>query len=89
VVTYDCPAGASCPITLGAGEGGDIDAAHIAAHGQLLDDAADALDDVNNSLKVRYDNYDTKSLAKIQTLETTATEGILFKVLGEQKNPGQ
>jgi hypothetical protein len=88
VVTYDCPDGSNCPITLGAA-GGDIDGAHIAAHEELLDSVTAARTAINNSLKVQYDNYDTKAVAKLKSLESTAPEGIVIKVIGKQKTPAQ
>ena len=88
VVSYDCPAGASCPITLGA-EGGDIDGAHMAAHAALLAEVDSALNAVNNSLKCQYDAYDTKAVAALKDLEVSEPEGILFKVIGNQVAPVQ
>jgi hypothetical protein len=85
-VTYDCPAGSMCPITLGA-EGGDIDAAHIAAHAAILAEVDLALEAVNNSLKCQYDRYDTQTIATLKSLEDSVPEGILIKVVGKQVVP--
>jgi hypothetical protein len=86
LVSYECQAGAACPITVGAG-GGDIDAAHLAAHAALLNQVETALNAVNNSLKRQYDAYDTMSVVKIKSLESSAPEGILIKVTGHQVAP--
>jgi len=85
-VTYECLAGDMCPITLGA-EGGDIDAAHIAAHADILVEVDFALEAVNNSLKCQYDRYDTQAITTLKGLEDSVPEGILIKVVGKQVAP--
>lgn len=88
LVSYNCPRGDSCPYTLGA-PGGDIDAAHMAEHARLLLEVDYALDAINNSLKCRYDAYDTRAISTMSELQTSAPEGILIKVVGNQIAPGQ
>lgn len=86
-VSYDCGED-PCPITEGA-EGGDIDAAHLNVYNGLRAAVNTAQNEINNSLKVQYDNYDNKALTAIGNLQPGSAENILIKVVGQQVAPGQ
>ncbi|MDD2211544.1 MAG: hypothetical protein PHV56_00955, partial [Clostridia bacterium] len=82
-VSYSC--GETCPISQGAG--GEIDAAHQAAHAALVAEADQALAAVNSSLKCQYDAYDTKAVAFLKSLADSEQPGVLIKVVGSQAAP--
>lgn len=80
IVSYECIE--SCSY-------GDSDAAHDDAYQALRDDVDDAEDAIDNSWKVKYDNYDTKALSALSSLDESSPQSILIKVTGDQVAPEQ
>ncbi|NLO20745.1 MAG: hypothetical protein GX119_01925 [Syntrophomonadaceae bacterium] len=79
VVTYQCIEG--CPYS--------GDEAHMNAYQDLRDDVDDAEDAIDNSWKVKYDQYDTKALSALRNLESSSPQSIMIKVSGEQVAPAE
>jgi hypothetical protein len=80
IVSYNCIEGCTH---------GDDDAAHEAAYQVLRDRVDDAWDAIDNSWKVKYDNYDTKALSALSNLDESSPQSILIKVTGDQVAPAE
>jgi hypothetical protein len=81
VVSYDCTV-KPCPY-------GESDSAHKDAYQVLRDAVDDAEDAIDNSWKVKYDNYDTKALSALSNLDESSPQSILIKVTGDQVAPAE
>ncbi len=81
VVSYDCTV-KPCPY-------GESDSAHKDAYQVLRDDVSSAKNRIDNSDKVKYDQYDTKALEALSNLEDSSPQSILIKVTGDQVAPAE
>ena len=77
LVTYNCAEG--CTL--------QGDAEHFAAYYDLVEQAAVAQEAVNNSLKMQYDDYDTRALTALADIDPEGPERIGIKVVGTQIAP--
>jgi hypothetical protein len=68
---------------------GDSDALHDDAYQVLRDDVSSAKNRIDNSDKVKYDQYDTKALEALSNLEDSSPQSILIKVTGDQVAPAE
>lgn len=76
-VTYSCPA--ECEYA--------SDAEHRAAYDVLLKTVDDAMDDIDDSIKVRYDDYDTRAISALSGIVESSPQGVMLKVIGDQVTP--